>query len=259
MATLSNLPPELILTICELLIPPDERIYSGRTDLITVCQLDRNLNATVRRLLFRDITLTFTLKDELPAEWAEWQEQRWETPEIIGLLQGSEELRDHVRNVRLRIYPFPIGEWTVESFDDIRQRLVTNSDSREDIHFRHMTDHARDLRKRDPRSAAGYQRFVIHAYAALCLCRCGWPEMMTWTENLAPVLQQLFDQLPRLQHLETADMTNDPYLPPFERESFVPTPADMRSHIMYQWSTSYADKLILRTAPTKVRSVCFKS
>lgn len=113
--------------ICEYLMPND-RSYTDNKDVITVSHLNRHMNSIARRLLFRNISITFSVKDELPSQVQQWRPQSWETPQIIGLLRGDGDLRSYVQSVRLRLYPFPLQDWTKASFDDIRARLAVNTD-----------------------------------------------------------------------------------------------------------------------------------
>lgn len=62
---LTALPLELLFMICEHLLP-SERSFTDKSDLLTVYQLSSRVSATARELLFRDITITFILKEVLP-------------------------------------------------------------------------------------------------------------------------------------------------------------------------------------------------
>lgn len=241
----SVLPPELLLMICELLLPQHDRSFDRKHDLVTVSRFNRTLNATANKVLVRDVTITFTLRDELPAVLQRWQPQAWEIPAVMRLLQGSGDLRSYVRSLQLRLCPFPVHEWTTERFNSIKARLKANTEAWGDTERRRSFFNVRDFNNSSPRSVQARQEFIVDAYTALFLWRCGWPDTTPWTRDLEPLLQQLLAQLPNLEHIETADMGFSPRLGP--------------AHPMPQWSLSYADALVLRTAPRAVRSICFRS
>lgn len=126
MANLDNLPPELILVIYEK-VAPHHQSYSGRRDLINICNVNRQLNCTVRQLLFRNITITFSLQDNVPVNLQKGQPRAWETSSLVDMLQDSAAVRSHVKSLRLRFYLYPIRKWDDASFKSIEERLKVNT------------------------------------------------------------------------------------------------------------------------------------
>lgn len=244
---LSVFPPEVLGLICECLLPENDHAFSDKPDVVTFGQLNRSCNAAATKFLFRDITITFTVKNELPHQYEQWISPAWKMPELVQALQGSSGLRACVKNMRLRLCPVPVQDWTDESFNDIRARLQIHTGYWGSPAFdpRRQFPKIRDFNKDVPPKVPKRQEFVFDAYCAAYIWRCSWPEVYPWTETLEPLLRSLMSTLPALHHMETADAANDMLL--------------SRSDAMMQWSLSYSDTLILRTFPPSVRSVGLRS
>ena len=90
MPNLDTIPPEIALEICEHLV--NNQNPSNKKDLLSAHGAHSNLHAAARIPPFRDITVTFALQDDLPAQLEPWQPRAWEVPDFVRGLQGSSEL-----------------------------------------------------------------------------------------------------------------------------------------------------------------------
>ena len=240
-----KMPNEVVELICDQLLPHHGRNFGEKKDLVAFARLNRNLKDIARKVLFRDITITFTLKDQLPAQLQRWRPQAWETPDIVRALQNDAKLRGCVRSLQLRLHPFPVWHWTLDGIKDIKARMSVNTPLEGVDWNRYFYIDRHSLLVRDMRSLSGRQNSVVHGYSVLYAVRCCQPRSNAWTVDLGPTLQQLMSQLPTLQHVETADAESSPYL--------------ANLHPMRQWSLSYSDALLIQTAPRSVRSISVRS
>ena len=243
MPSLGDLPAEVILLICEQLFP-DTRSYDDRKGLFNIHAVNRHFRDSMRKRLFRNITLTFSLQDDLPSTFQEWESRAWEAPHMVSLLQDNADIRSSVRSLRMRFQLFPLQEWTDTSFDSIKRRLEVNISDLANKHTRMFTGDGRDFTKIRTRNVKERQEYVVLAYTALFVIRCGLSPTKNWTQNLAPMLRQLLHQLPNLQEVESIGADD----------------AKFRiSLTMRKLCLGYADTLVLRTTPPQTSGICFRS
>ncbi|KAK3619686.1 hypothetical protein LTR22_025895 [Elasticomyces elasticus] len=159
--------------------------YEDKADFQAINLTCKKLSLAVRPWLFKHMGVTIRLDDRLPLEKADWVKP--------GLLQASLSVTEHIKNLRLRIEPFPFKNWTVDKFAALVARWAAVSDA--------VASEISSLTFLAP-IEPGHQRrdWVAMAWSSLWQTRLAqWYPLL---QRVRPLVAALFGLLTHVQHVE---------------------------------------------------------
>ena len=249
---ITDLPPEILVTIMENLAETGDKRFYHKTDLLAVRLSNKTLRDAADVPCFRNLSITLSLQDDIPRRREAWTPRKWEVPRPMQALQDSPSLGALITSLRLRILVFCLKDWTNEAFEDIIRRFRLSIGSDMQTHHRLYVSPLGVDTAMKSRRQADRQVWIMNAYADLFDARCTDHGMAygvsrrAWAEDASTVLQPLISLLPSLRHLES-----EPMVPGIRH---APQRTLGGGH-----EISYADRLILRIAPRTADSVLVRT
>ncbi|KAK4960372.1 hypothetical protein LTR10_003267 [Elasticomyces elasticus] len=185
---LDRLSQEVHNNILTHLSPPEDERYHNKKDLQIYNLICKATSVAVKPSLFQHMSVTIRLNDVLPLDQADWTE-----PALVGVLQVSPWIAEHVKSLRLRIEPFPFQAWDDEEFAALVASWAATSEAGA-FDLRTMTNAARST----PSPQRGF--WVVKAYSSMWQTRLAqWYPLLQKTR---PLIIALFELLPKVHHVE---------------------------------------------------------
>lgn len=226
-SSLVSLPPELLNRVADFLVARGDDNYSNKKDLQSANITCKTLNTIMTPRLFRDLTVTFGVTDQLPNAGLQWAR-----PAVLDGLETSPGLGALVQRLQLRIEPFPSKHWwTDEDFEPLVMRIDNVKPPPG-----HQT-----LAKGFPplQFRRNRQTWVVYVYSQLYHTVGKRP----FLADANPLLTELLHLLPGLQHVQAAPWRQRRSL----REHRFFGPLQTLSYIL-------GSAMLLDTMPPSVRS-----